>query len=223
MHLLLLSIQFFSNHTVQCQNSTCCFEDRCLMNHHWTHQFTHLMKPFWVATFACMISLWLTGCTTTELKPKPPTPVPAPAPAPPPPPPAPQPVKPATPIVQLEEPAKPNLPVSSARNARDYRVYAAKHLYQLNGARIFKGRMPPMLYAVGVLDVEIDKQGQVTRTQWVRAPGHAPEVMREIEKTVRQAAPYPVPVHLGKVVYSDVWLWHKSGNFQLDTLTEGQD
>jgi hypothetical protein len=28
---------------------------------------------------------------------------------------------------------------------------------------------------------------------------------------------------LGKVVYSDVWLWHKSGNFQLDTLTEGQD
>jgi len=25
------------------------------------------------------------------------------------------------------------------------------------------------------------------------------------------------------VVYSDVWLWHKSGHFQLDTLTEGQD
>jgi hypothetical protein len=52
--------------------------------------------------------------------------------------------------------------------------------------------MPPMLYAVGVLDVEVDKQGQVTRTYWVRAPGHAPEVMREIEKTVRLAAPYPV-------------------------------
>jgi hypothetical protein len=185
-----------------------------------THYFTHHLKPFLGAMFAFMISLWLTGCTTTELKPTPPTPVPAPAP---PPPPAPQPVKPAPPIVQLEEPAKPKLPISSARNARDYRVYAAKHLYQLNGPRIFKGRMPPMLYAVGVLDVEIDKQGQVTRTQWVRAPGHAPEVMREIEKTVRQAAPYPVPVHLGKVVYSDVWLWHKSGNFQLDTLTEGQD
>jgi hypothetical protein len=125
--------------------------------------------------------------------------------------------------VQLEEPPKPKLPISNARNPREYRVDAAKHLYQLNGSRIFKGRMPPMLYAVGVLDVEVDKQGQVTRTQWVRAPGHAPEVMREIEKTVRQAAPYPVPAHLGKVVYSDVWLWHKSGHFQLDTLTEGQD
>jgi hypothetical protein len=222
MHLLLLSIQFFSDHTVQCQNSTCYFEDRCTMTHQLTHLFTRQLKSFLGVMFACMLSLWLTGCTTTELKPTPPTPAPAPAPAPSPPP-APQPVKPATPIVQLEEPAKPNLPVSSARNARDYRVYAAKHLYQINGARIFKGRMPPMLYAVGVLDVEIDKQGQVTRTQWVRAPGHAPEVMREIEKTVRQAAPYPVPVHLGKVVYSDVWLWHKSGHFQLDTLTEGQD
>ena len=138
-------------------------------------------------------------------------------------PPAPAPVKPVAPIALPSVPVQPQWPTSNARNAREYRVDAAKHLYKLNGARIFKGRMPPMLYAVGVLDVEVDKQGQVTRTYWVRAPGHAPEVMREIEKTVRQAAPYPVPPHLGKVVYSDVWLWHKSGRFQLDTLTEGQD
>ena len=144
----------------------------------------------------------------------PPTPAPVPAPTP---------VKPAAPIALPSAPVKPQLPTSNARTAKEYRVDAAKHLYKLNGARIFKGRMPPMLYAVGVLDVEVDKQGQVTRTNWVRAPGHAPEVMREIEKTVRQAAPYPVPAHMGKVVYSDVWLWHKSGQFQLDTLTEGQD
>jgi protein TonB len=24
-------------------------------------------------------------------------------------------------------------------------------------------------------------------------------------------------------VWTDTWLWHKSGRFQLDTLTEGQD
>jgi len=58
---------------------------------------------------------------------------------------------------------------------------------------------------------------------WKRAPTHAPEVMAEIEKTVRAAAPYPAPTRMGKVVYTDVWLWHKSGRFQLDTLTEGQD
>ena len=138
-------------------------------------------------------------------------------------PPAPAPVKPVAPIALPSEPVKPQSSTSSARNAREYRVDAAKHLYKLNGDRIFKGRMPPMLYAVGVLDVEVDKKGQVTRTNWVRAPGHAPEVMREIEKTARQAAPYPIPDHMGKVIYTDVWLWHKSGRFQLDTLTEGQD
>jgi protein TonB len=158
--------------------------------HHFIHPFTHFLKLVFWGSFTCVMALWLTGCTTTELKPTPPAPAPV-APAPP----APPPVKPPEPVVQVEEPAKPKLPVSNARNPREYRVDAAKHLYQLNGSRIFKGRMPPMLYAVGVLDVEVDKQGQVTRTQWIRAPGHAPEVMREIEKTVRQAAPYPVPAH----------------------------
>jgi len=27
---------------------------------------------------------------------------------------------------------------------------------------------------------------------------------------------------MGRVTYTDTWLWHKSGRFQLDTLTEGQ-
>jgi hypothetical protein len=39
---------------------------------------------------------------------------------------------------------------------------------------------------------------------------------------VRAAAPFPVPVHMGGVIYTDIWLWDKSGRFQLDTLTEGQ-
>jgi len=112
---------------------------------------------------------------------------------------------------------------SQARTPRDYRQDAAHHLYKLNAERIYQGRLPPMLYAIGVLDVELDRQGLVLKTQWKRAPTHAPEVIAEIEKTVRAAAPYPVPTRLGKVVYTDVWLWHKSGRFQLDTLTEGQD
>ena len=57
----------------------------------------------------------------------------------------------------------------------------------------------------------------------MRAPKHAPEVMSEIEQIVRAAAPYPIPEHMTQVTYTDVWLWDKSGRFQLDTLTEGQD
>jgi hypothetical protein len=29
-------------------------------------------------------------------------------------------------------------------------------------------------------------------------------------------------MRLGGVTYRDIWLWDRSGNFQLDTLTEGQ-
>jgi protein TonB len=112
--------------------------------------------------------------------------------------------------------------VSYATSALAYRRDAATHLYALNAARIYKGVLRPHLYAIGVLDVDIDRQGQVTGISWRRAPKHAPEVMAEIVRTVRQAAPYPVPSRMGRVTYSDVWLWDKSGQFQLDTLTEGQ-
>ena len=112
---------------------------------------------------------------------------------------------------------------SLAHTAKEYRKDAASHLYGINKERIFKGRMPPMLQAVGVLDVDIDRQGQVKALSWKRAPKHVPEVMAEIERMVKAAAPYPAPKNLSQVTYTDVWLWDKSGKFQLDTLTEGQD
>ncbi len=118
-------------------------------------------------------------------------------------------------------PARPA--ASAARNDKAYRQDAARHLYARQAARIYAGRLPPMLYAVGVLDVEIDRSGQVQALRWTRAPRHAPEVVAEIEQMVRAAAPFPAPKNLAKVTYTDVWLWDRSGRFQLDTLTEGQD
>lgn len=113
-------------------------------------------------------------------------------------------------------------PVSQAQTPRDYRKDAASHLYSNNGAQIFAGKLPPLLYAVGVLQVDIDARGMVRDVRWMRAPKHAPEVMAEIERKIRLAAPFPAPVKMGHVTYTDTWLWHKSGRFQLDTLTEGQ-
>lgn len=133
------------------------------------------------------------------------------------------PTQPSTQASPAPAAAAPAPAVSLARNPKDYRRDAASHLYALQPGKIYKGRLPPMLYAVGVLNVDIDRRGQVQAVHWQRAPKHAPEVMAEIEKMVRAAAPYPAPQHMAKVTYTDVWLWHKSGQFQLDTLTEGQD
>jgi len=111
---------------------------------------------------------------------------------------------------------------SNAATPREYRRDAARHIYALNQARIYGGQLPPILYAVGTLQVNPDTNGKVISLHWMRAPKHAPEVIAEIERTALQAAPYPVATRLGKVTWTDTWLWDESGRFQLDTLTEGQ-
>ena len=129
--------------------------------------------------------------------------------------------EPFQPVVVAPPPA-PLGKVSGARTPKDYRQDAAAHLYELHGPRIFTGKLPPLLYAVGVLQVEIDGKGHVLSTSWMRKPSHAPEVVSEIESKIRSASPFPAPAKMGRVTYTDTWLWHKSGQFQLDTLTEGQ-
>ena len=134
--------------------------------------------------------------------------------------PLPEPV--APPVAEAPPAVLPPTIVSSAQTTREYRNDAARHIYQHYSARIYKGKMPPLLKAVGVLEISVDSRGQVIDMVWLRAPRHAPEVMREIEMAIRAVQPYPAPVHLQQVKYTDTWLWHASGQFQLDTLTEGQ-
>lgn len=111
---------------------------------------------------------------------------------------------------------------SAAATPRDYRRDAARHVYDANKARIYAGQLPPVLYAVGTLQVNLDTNGKVLSMHWMRAPRHAPEVIAEIERTVLAASPFPAATQLGKVTWTDTWLWDKGGQFQLDTLTEGQ-
>ena len=164
-------------------------------------------RRFWQAALAsCAIAAMLTACKTAPIEPpKPPV------------------VAPPAPVIGPVPGGQGSARISSATTQKAYRSDGATHLYGLNAGKIYKGRMPPLLYAVGVLNIEIDQVGRVTKLDWLRSPNHAPEVVAEIENMVRSAAPFPAPARMGKVVYTDTWLWHKSGKFQLDTLTEGQD
>ena len=157
---------------------------------------------------------FLSGCSSPPKA----RPAPAPAPAPPPAPTAKAPSA-QWPAREVPAPGK----ASFARNSKEYRKDAAAHLYSLHANRIYPGRMPPLLEAVGVLNIDIDQKGAVRSIDWMRAPKHVPQVMAEIERMVRAAAPNPVPRNMGRVTYTDTWLWHQSAKFQLDTLTEGQD
>ena len=82
--------------------------------------------------------------------------------------------------------------------------------------------MPPLLYGVAIVETDLDATGAVLDVRLRRPPGAA-EVGPWIQQMIRKAAPFPPPAKLGKATYVEIWLVHKGGNFQLDTLTEGQN
>ena len=49
-----------------------------------------------------------------------------------------------------------------------YRREAATHLYRKYADRIYRGKLPPMLYAIGVFEVELSQGGRVGATRWLR-------------------------------------------------------
>ena len=113
---------------------------------------------------------------------------------------------------------------SQAEDERAYRQDAARHLYRAYGSRIYKGKLPPMMYAVMITDTEVDATGAVLSVKVARPPAAAKEVTPWVLALIRGASPFPAPQRLGEngAVYREIWLVDKSGRFQVDTLTEGQ-
>ncbi len=105
---------------------------------------------------------------------------------------------------------------------RTYRKTGARHIYKAYASRIYKGKIPPLVYAVVVVETEIDASGKITNVTFSRVPSHAPEVPPMIADLIKATSPLPSPGKLGGHTYVDTWLWDKSGNFQLDSLTLGQ-
>ncbi len=111
--------------------------------------------------------------------------------------------------------------VSQAETDQEYKIDAARHIYALFPGRVHKGRMPPLLYGVAIVETEVDAEGKVLDVK-VRRPPAAPEVGPWIVSMIKRASPFPPPSKMGKASFVDIWLVDKGGNFQLDTLTEGQ-
>ena len=112
---------------------------------------------------------------------------------------------------------------SAAEIEREYRIDAARHLYAAYPMRIYRGKVPPLIYSVMVVEADIDANGQVLDVKVIRKPA-ADEVAPWVVAMIRRAAPFPAPAKfIGQSVkYLDIWLVDKSGLFQVDTLTEGQ-
>jgi hypothetical protein len=123
---------------------------------------------------------------------------------------------------QVPAPAGSKSWLSQAATEKAYRKDGARHLYAHYGSHVFKGKLPPLMYAIAITETEIDSEGNVVNASIVRHPAAAKEVSPWVLEMIRKASPFPKPARMGRVKYFDVWLVDKSGRFQLDTLTEGQ-
>lgn len=113
---------------------------------------------------------------------------------------------------------------SAAADERAYRHEAARHVYAAYRSRIHRGKLPPLMYAVMITDTEIDATGKVLNVRVARPPAAASEVTPWVTALIRRASPFPAParLHAGRVTYREIWLVDRSGQFQVDSLTEGQ-
>src|SRR5262245_23203999 len=57
-----------------------------------------------------------------------------------------------------------------------YRAVAARHVYEVHRQRIFKGKLPPLLYAIAVTETVVDANGKVVSVNIIRRPAAAKEV-----------------------------------------------
>src|SRR5512132_8522 len=81
--------------------------------------------------------------------------------------------------------------VSTAETARAYRMEAARHIYAAYPEKIYKGKLPPLVHGIVVLEMELDAQGQLKSINLIRVPTHAPEVTEAVKDMIRKAAPMP--------------------------------
>ena len=112
--------------------------------------------------------------------------------------------------------------VSHATDPKAYRKDGARHLYATYAQHIYKGKLPPLVHAIVVVETELDAGGNVRDIKMIRVPTHAPDVTERVRGLIKQASPLPAPSRMGGARYLEIWLVDKSGRFQLDTLTEGQ-
>ncbi len=112
---------------------------------------------------------------------------------------------------------------SAHDDEQQFRIDAARHIYACYPMRIYRGKLPPLLYGVMMVETELDATGNVVNISVVRKPA-ADEVAPWVIAMIRRAAPFPAPTKLpgGTVKFTETFFVDKSGLFQTHSLTEGQ-
>jgi len=126
---------------------------------------------------------------------------------------------------RIFHPATPTAPAAPApAGLDDYKTRVAHHVADHNPERAYSGILPPMLPAIVVLEITVDRDGgladvAVQRSRNEDASGIA-------LASVRRSAPLPAPRQLaeptGKLTFSETFLFADGERYQLRSLAERQ-
>jgi protein TonB len=119
-------------------------------------------------------------------------------------------------------PASPSRPAPPGLD--DYKIQVAQHLLQHNPERSFSGTLPPLLPAIVVLSITVDRDGRLTDVAVQRSRDD--DASQIALASVRRSTPLPPPRELaqagGKLTFSETFLFADSGRYQLRSLAGPQ-
>lgn len=134
------------------------------------------------------------------------------------PPPATSSIHPDTPAVQ----APPSLP--SPGGLDDYKTQVARHVLQHNPTLAFAGTLPPLMPAIVVLRITVDRDGKLTDVEVQRS--RDANASRVAVDSMWRSLPLPPPQRLaqadGKLTFSETFLFGERYRYQLRSLEPPQ-
>jgi len=103
---------------------------------------------------------------------------------------------------------------------------AAERIHEANQKQLFEGRPHHLLQAVIVVEVRVDKGGNVVSSRVTRSP-RIKKLDDMAISSLKAASPLPVPpaalLVRGNLVFSETWLVQNDGTFRVRTLAMPQE
>ena len=110
--------------------------------------------------------------------------------------------------------------------AEAWQMQWAQALQDHQPGKVFEGIPPNPLYAIIVLEVQIDAKGGLRSVRNMRSPPHGAKERDAAIASVRAGGPYPAPpprlLKGGVVKFTETWLFDNARKFRLRSLAAPQ-
>lgn len=130
------------------------------------------------------------------------------------------------PVTYTTRAAAPRLPADTPPSTLDaYKAAVAQHVVAHNPAHTFTGRLPPMLPAIVVLNITVDRSGHMTQVVVQRS--RDPDASKVALASMERSGTLPPPLHLiaangHTLTFSETFLFNDAYRFQLRSIAGPQ-